>query len=117
MSQGFDLYYGIRYSNDMGPVADGARSDLGRPIPKPNRQPDGTILSELGETGVRGFGQLRLPMLENDRVTFRVGPTQQQETVAGYTDRAVAFIEANGKRPFCLSLSGILGGSLPDLSG
>jgi arylsulfatase A len=103
-AQGFDSYYGIPYSNDMGPVADGARSDLGSPIPEPKRQPDGTLRSELGKTGVRGYGQPPLPMLENTRVAFSVGPTQQQETVSGYTDRAVAFIEANRERPFFLYL-------------
>ena len=103
-AQGFDSYYGIPYSNDMGPVADGARSNLGDPIPEPKRQPDGSIRSEFGETGVRGYGQPPLPMLENNRVAFRVGPTQQQETVAGYTERAVAFIEANRERSFFLYL-------------
>ena len=103
-AQGFDSYYGIPYSNDMGPVADGARSNLGDPIPEPKRRPDGSIRSEFGETGVRGYGQPPLPMLENNRVAFRVGPRQQQETVAGYTERAVAFIEANQQRPFFLYL-------------
>ncbi|MGA1617589.1 MAG: sulfatase [Pirellulales bacterium] len=103
-AQGFETYYGIPYSNDMGPVADGARSDLGSPIPKPRRRPDGTVFSEFGETGIRGYGQPPLPMLENDRVAFRVGPTQQQETVAGYTDRAVDFIKANQERSFFLYL-------------
>lgn len=55
-AQGFDSYYGIPYSNDMGPVADGARSNLGDPIPEPKRRPDGSIRSEFGETGVRGYG-------------------------------------------------------------
>lgn len=103
-SQGFDSYYGIPYSNDMGPVADGARSNLGDPIPQPKRRPDGSLRSDLGETGVRGYGQPPLPMLENNRVAFRVGPTQQQETVAGYTERAVAFLKANRQRPFFLYL-------------
>ena len=96
-AQGFDSYYGIPYSNDMGPVADGARSNLGDPIPEPKRRPDGSIRSEFGETGVRGYGQPPLPMLENNRVAFRVGPTQQQETVAGYTERAPTLHELNLK--------------------
>jgi arylsulfatase A len=33
--QGFDYYFGLPYSNDMGPAADGVKSSLGAPIPKP----------------------------------------------------------------------------------
>ena len=32
--QGFDYYFGLPYSNDMGPVEDGTKSNLGAPIPK-----------------------------------------------------------------------------------
>src|SRR5690349_22604678 len=31
--QGFDYYYGIPYSNDMGPAYDGAKSNLDKPLP------------------------------------------------------------------------------------
>ena len=39
--QGFDLHFGLPYSNDMGPAEDGVKSDLGKPLPKPkgNAQP------------------------------------------------------------------------------
>jgi len=33
-AQGFDHYYGIPYSNDMGPPDEGSKSDLGEPLPK-----------------------------------------------------------------------------------
>ena len=33
--QGFDLHFGLPYSNDMGPAADGVKSDLGKPLPEP----------------------------------------------------------------------------------
>src|SRR5262245_17651028 len=33
---GFDYYFGLPYSNDMGPFEDGARSSLGEPIPNPD---------------------------------------------------------------------------------
>src|SRR6187431_2019734 len=33
--QGFDYYFGLPYSNDMGPVEDGVRSNLGDKIPTP----------------------------------------------------------------------------------
>ncbi len=29
--QGFDYYFGLPYSNDMGPAADGARKGIGQP--------------------------------------------------------------------------------------
>jgi arylsulfatase A len=104
-AQGFDFYYGIPYSNDMGPLEDGARSDLGQPIPEPTRRPDGGVFSEFGETGIRGFGQPPLPMLENARLAFRVRQTEQQETVSDYTQRAAAFITAQRNRPFFLYLA------------
>src|SRR5690349_18896001 len=31
--QGFDYYFGIPYSNDMGPAYDGAKSNLDKPLP------------------------------------------------------------------------------------
>lgn len=33
-AQGFDLHFGLPYSNDMGPAADGVKSDLGKPLPQ-----------------------------------------------------------------------------------
>ena len=33
--QGFDTYFGIPYSNDMGPPGDGSKSNPGRPLPMP----------------------------------------------------------------------------------
>ncbi len=103
-SQGFDSYFGIPYSNDMGPVGDGARSNLGQPLPNPKRKPDGSLVSDHGETGIRGFGQPPLPMLENSKLAFRVRQQEQQETVSAYTKRAVAFIESNAQKPFFLYL-------------
>ncbi|MEI6539539.1 MAG: sulfatase-like hydrolase/transferase, partial [Planctomycetota bacterium] len=35
--QGFDSYFGIPYSNDMGTPSEGSKSDLGTPLP--NRNP------------------------------------------------------------------------------
>ncbi|MBC8115605.1 MAG: sulfatase-like hydrolase/transferase, partial [Candidatus Saccharimonas sp.] len=31
--QGFDFYFGLPYSNDMGPAKDGVKSNLGDPVP------------------------------------------------------------------------------------
>ena len=50
--QGFDQYFGLPYSNDMGPPADGVRSNRGQPPPAPiscsastNRGPNGASTS------------------------------------------------------------------------
>ena len=53
--QGFDYYFGLPYSNDMGPAEDGVKSSLGAPIP--NR---------------KGQGQPPLPLLRNETVLKRV---------------------------------------------
>src|SRR4051812_32804270 len=37
--QGFDVYLGLPYSNDMGPAADGTRSNFGKPAPVPKANP------------------------------------------------------------------------------
>ncbi len=36
--QGFDYYFGLPYSNDMGPAADGVKSNLGAAAADPERQ-------------------------------------------------------------------------------
>ena len=50
--QGFDYYYGLPYSNDMGPAEDGVKSNLGKPLPKPRK----------------GRGQPPLPLMRNETV-------------------------------------------------
>ncbi len=85
--QGFDLHFGLPYSNDMGPAEDGVKSDLGKPLPKP-----------------KGPGQPPLPLLRNGTVVKRVLPDDQQSLVELYTAEAVSFIAANKDRPFFLYL-------------
>jgi arylsulfatase A-like enzyme len=87
--QGFDLHFGLPYSNDMGPAEDGVKSDLGRPLPKPGKGP----------------GQPPLPLLRNGTVVKRVLPDDQQSLVEIYTKEAEAFIAANAGRPFFLYLA------------
>ncbi len=84
-AQGFDLHFGLPYSNDMGPASDGVKSDLGKPLPKEN-----------------GKGQPPLPLLRNGKVEKRVMPDDQQSLVELYTNEAVKFIEENKSRPFLL---------------
>ena len=86
-AQGFDLHFGLPYSNDMGPAADGVKSDLGNPLPKDNAK-----------------GQPPLPLLRNGTVVKRVLPDDQQSLVELYTDEAVKFIADKKTAPFFLYL-------------
>ncbi len=88
-TQGFDLHFGLPYSNDMGPITDGVRSDLGKPIPAAKGN---------------GKGQPPLPLLRNGAVVKRVLPDDQQSLVEIYTDEAVKFIAEKKDRPFFLYL-------------
>ncbi len=86
--QGFDLHFGLPYSNDMGPAEDGVKSDLGKPLPKSKP----------------GAGQPPLPLLRNGTVVKRVLPDDQQSLVEIYTTEAENFIAANKAKPFFLYL-------------
>ncbi len=87
LKQGFDYYFGLPYSNDMGPAEDGVKSDLGKPLPKPKAK-----------------GQPPLPLMRNNTVLKRVLPDDQQSLVELYTDEAVQFIKAHKNEPFFLYL-------------
>lgn len=87
-AQGFDLHFGLPYSNDMGPAEDGVKSDLGKPLPQ-----------------TKGKGQPPLPLLRNGKVVRRVLPDDQQSLVEIYTQEALAFIEAHRQQPFFLYLA------------
>jgi arylsulfatase A len=86
--QGFDYFLGLPYSNDMGTAAEGAKSDLGQPLPKPREGP----------------GQPPLPLLENETVIARVKQDEQQGIVERYTTAAVKFIRERKDKPFFLYL-------------
>lgn len=86
--QGFDLHFGLPYSNDMGPAEDGVKSDLGKPLPK-----------------TKGPGQPPLPLLRNGTVVKRVLPDDQQSLVEVYTKEAVEFVTAHKDKPFFLYLA------------
>jgi arylsulfatase A len=87
-NHGFDNYFGLPYSNDMGPAEDGVKSDLGKPLPK-----------------TKGPGQPPLPLLRNGTVVKRVLPDDQQSLVELYTAESVRFIQANRSRPYFLYLA------------
>ena len=85
--QGFDVFFGLPYSNDMGPAEDGVKSSLGDPLPK-----------------AKGRGQPPLPLMRQETVLQRVRPEDQVRLVERYTAEAVAFLRANKDRPFFLYL-------------
>ena len=85
--QGFDLHFGLPYSNDMGPASDGVKSSLGQPLP------EGTKAN-----------QPPLPLLRNGTVVKRMLPDDQQSLVEIYTDEAIKFIAQHKTEPFFLYL-------------
>ncbi len=87
--QGFDEFFGLPYSNDMGPAEDGVKSNLGDPIPMPKG---------------RGVGQPPLPWLHNETVLQRVLAEDQTTLVARYTEAALEFIRTRQQQPFFLYL-------------
>ncbi len=98
--RGFDYYVGLPYSNDMGPGEEGAKSNLGDPLP----QPKANAAGRQDETGIMGPHQPPLPLLRNDTVIERVGIEGQAKLMARYTDEAVKFIKENKDRKFFLYL-------------
>ncbi len=87
--QGFDYYFGLPYSNDMGPAADGVKSNYGQPIPKidPKRRQ-----------------QPPLPLMRNETVLQRVLAVDQQRLVELYTAESLQFIRNHRDTPFFLYL-------------
>lgn len=103
--QGFDSYFGIPYSNDMGPAADGAKSNPGEQIPGAKDLATMTARQTQvsgEETGIRGGNQPPLPLVENERVVGRVRAAEQFEITRRYTERAVEFVRKKREGPFFL---------------
>src|SRR3954468_16408473 len=98
--QGFDYYYGIPYSNDMGPPEDGSKSNPGRPIPRPKKAQQPSV----DETGIKGNDQPPLPLLEDETVVGRVRAADQAAIVRRYTEKAERFLRDHRDRPFFLYL-------------
>ncbi len=87
---GFDHYFGLPYSNDMGPAEEGARSDFGKPLPKPGAG--------------KKSGHPPLPLLRDDKVVERVRAEEQTPLVRRYTEEAVRFLREAKGGPFFLYL-------------
>ena len=75
--QGFDYYYGIPYSNDMGTIEDGAKNNPGATPPKPKPQKAKNNATTQDETGIRGPQQPPLALLKNETVIARVKAEEQ----------------------------------------
>ena len=76
---GFDHYFGIPYSNDMGPGESGPRAD-------PRKYPP-------------------LPLVRDERVIEEIQPADQDRLTQRYTDAALEFIRQNRAQPFFLYLA------------
>jgi len=87
LSQGFDEYYGIPYSNDMWPV-----------------NYDGTPFSAQKQD--RKFDFPALPLIEgNEKIKDFNTLDDQAEITTIYTERAIKLIEASKNRPFFIYLA------------
>ena len=87
MTQGFDSYYGIPYSNDMAKIKGAPNYREG--AEDPNYYPD--------------FNDFDVPLMENDKDIEK--PADQNTISKRYTERAVKFIEDNKENPFFLYLA------------
>jgi arylsulfatase A len=104
-AQGFDHYFGIPYSNDMGPASEGSKSNPDKPLPKENNKGKaGKGGDSEPETGVMGNAQPPLPLLDDHNVVERVKAAEQHTFTRRYTERAVKFIREHQKEPFFLYL-------------
>jgi arylsulfatase A-like enzyme len=84
---GFDDYYGTPYSNDMWPL-----------------HPDYVNLPADTEKRKRGYPDL--PLIEGDRIVDPVVTAEdQKQFTRGFTERAVAFIDAHADGPFFVYLA------------
>lgn len=86
-NQGFDSYYGIPYSNDMDRIAEAA--NYRKMAEDPNWYPD--------------TNHYNVPLLDGEKVIEQ--PADQNTITRRYTEKAVAFIEANQEKPFFLYLA------------
>jgi arylsulfatase A len=98
--QGFDHYFGIPYSNDMGVASEGSKTSLGDKLPEPKV----AKLTGNDEYGLRGESQPPLPLLNDEKVIERVKQDGQQSITQRYTEEAVKFIRSNKDNSFFLYL-------------
>ena len=85
LSQGFDSYYGVPYSNDMDRAPGISREESFRQYMEPKLE------------------FFNVPLMRNEKIVER--PAQQATLTRRYTDEATEFIRANRSRPFFLYLA------------
>jgi arylsulfatase A-like enzyme len=113
--QGFDYYFGLPYSNDMGPAADGTKTDFGKTPNAAQAAKAGNVAKNTptkkaapvnDETGLRN-PQPPLALLENDTVIGRIRAEDQVPLIARFTEKTISFIrDAHAKeRPFFVYLA------------
>lgn len=100
MAQGFDSYYGIPYSNDMGPAEEGAKSNPGQDRKAATKRKLPPNNTGVDETGIKGYAQPPLPLVENGNVIERVKAEEQFTITSRYTDKVCDIIRANKEGPF-----------------
>lgn len=103
-AQGFDSYFGIPYSNDMGLASEGSKSNAGEPIRKGKAKTGAQKKLPADETGLKGDAQPPLPLVDAGQVVERVKAAQQHTFTRRYTERAVSFIREHQKQPFFIYL-------------
>ena len=79
---GFDHYFGLPYSNDMGPAETADKS----------------------KTALKKKATPPLPLVRDDKVIETISPSDQNKITERYTDEAVHFIRDNKDKPFFLYL-------------
>ncbi|MEI7729839.1 MAG: sulfatase [Verrucomicrobiota bacterium] len=99
-NRGFDYYFGLPYSNDMGPGEDGTKSSYGQPLPKKKAAAKNPNDDDMG---IRG-AQPPLALVENNQVLEHIRAEAQTTLVKRYTEKAQQFIRDNQSKPFFLYL-------------
>lgn len=104
-AQGFDSYFGIPYSNDMGLASEGSKSNPGEPLREPKTAAKAKLLTTQGtdETGLKGNSQPPLPMLDGTKIE-RIKAAEQHTMTRRYTERTVSYIREHKDKPFFLYL-------------
>lgn len=92
---GFDSFFGLPYSNDM----DGIKEKLNAVKNKDSEQ----MLDEIWKRSPETRRWWNVPLMRDEKIIER--PVDETTLTERYTQEAVAFIDKNRERPFCLYLA------------